>query len=223
MNRTQIRSALVEVLLVVALLNVFATYKLHQRVRSLTAHVTAHSTRADAVDVSIDGEELEGSEDAPVTIVEFTDYECSMCRRHFEHTYPQIHQKYVATGKAKLVIRNFPGKSHPNAQKAAEAAECAGEQGDYWGMHYKLFENQADLSGENYKKWARDIGLDGAGFDECLDSGAMVKEVERDIADGSSYGVRGTPVFFINGIMLTGAQSFAAFDAAIQRALDEQS
>ena len=120
----------------------------------------------------------------------------------------------------RLVVRDFPAEFHPQARKAAEAAECAGEQRDFWGMHHKLFENWKDLSVDNYKKWAREIGLDGPSFDECLDSGAMAEEVKKDVADGLSYGVMGTPVFFINGKMLSGARSFEAFDSAIQSALE---
>jgi protein-disulfide isomerase len=221
LNRTLIRSAIVEVLVVLALLNAFATYKLYRRVSALAKHVVAYSEPAPAIDVSIDGEEIKGSESAPVTIVEFTDYECSMCGMYFEQTYPQIHRKYVETGIVRVVVRNFPIKSHPQAHKAAEAAECAGDQGNYWEMHRKLFENQASLSVDNYKQWAREIGLDGTSFDECLDSGAMVEEVKKDIADGSSYGLPGTPVFFINGRMLVGAQSFEAFESVIQKELQE--
>jgi predicted DsbA family dithiol-disulfide isomerase len=88
-------------------------------------------------------------------------------------------------------------------------------------MHDKLFENQAALSVDHYKEWAGELGLDRARFDECLDSGAMAEEMRKDQADGVAYGVDGTPVFFINGRMLSGAQPFAAFDAAIQEALEQ--
>jgi protein-disulfide isomerase len=223
-NRNQIKPALVEIILVVTLLNAFAIYKLYRKVDSLAAHTAALSSQsapAPKVDVSIDDDEFVGDPNAPVTIIEFTDYQCSLCRRHFEQTYPQIHEKYIETGIARLVVRDFPIDFHRQAQKAAEAAECAGEQGNYWEMHYMLFENQANLSIDNYKEWAREIGLDGARFDQCLDSGAMAEEIKIDVADGISYGVRGTPVFFINGKMLSGAKPFAEFDAAIQKALEE--
>jgi protein-disulfide isomerase len=223
-SRNQVKQALIEIILVVTLLNAFAIYKLYKKVDSLAVHTAALSSQsapAPTVDVSIDDDESVGDENAPVTIVEFTDYECAFCFRYYEQIYPQIHQKYVETGKVRYVVRDFPIEFHPQAQKAAEAAECAGEQGNYWEMHYMLFENQANLSIDNYKEWAREIGLDGARFDQCLDSGAMAEEIKIDVADGISYGVRGTPVFFINGKMLSGAQPFAAFDAAIQRALEE--
>jgi protein-disulfide isomerase len=216
---------LIEVLLAIALLNAFATFKLYKRIDSLSAHIAALSSRsapARTVEVNIDDDEVHGSEDAQVTIVEFTDYECFFCARHFDETHPQIHQRYVETGRVKYVVKDFPGKSHRHAQKAAEAAECAGEQADFWGMHTKLFENRESLSVDNFKRWAREIGLDGVRFDECLDSGAMAEEVKKDVADGLSYGVSGTPVFFINGKMLSGARSFETFNSEIQKALEER-
>src|SRR3989344_2922596 len=116
-----------------------------------------------------------------------------------------------------IEFRDFPLSFHQNAQKAAEAAECAGEQGDaaYFRMHDKLFQNQDSLSVENYKKWAKEIGLDATKFNSCLDSGKMASEISKDMADGSKYGVQGTPAFFINGKLVSGAQPFSAFKQAI--------
>jgi len=215
---------LIEIILVVTLLNAFAIYKLYQKVDSLAVHTAALSSQSapvQTVDVSVDDDEIEGALDAPVTIVEFTDYECLFCARYSQEIYPQIHRKYIETGIVRYAVRDFPAEFHPQAQKAAEAAECAGEQGNYWGMHYKLFENQTSLSVDNYKIWARELRLDGAMFDECLDSGTMAAEVAQDVTDGKTYGVHGTPIFFINGRMLSGAKSFAVFDKAIQEALEE--
>lgn len=223
-NANKLMPALVEIVLVVTLLNAFATYKVYKKIDSLQISAAAPSTvpaPARMVDVSIDDDEVKGDKNAPVTVVEFTDYECPHCGRYFEQTYPQIIEKYVATGKVRLVVRDYPLSFHPQAQKAAEAAECAGEQGSYWAMHDKLFANQASLSVDNYKEWAGEIGLERARFDECLDSGAMAAEIKQDQADGWSYGISGTPVFFINGKMLSGAKPFAAFDAAIQEALEK--
>jgi len=224
-SRNNIRPALVKIILAVTLLNAFATYKLYKKIDSLQIPAAATSAAPEPVrmvDVSIDDDAAKGDENAPVTIVEFTDYECPFCGRYVEQTYPQILEKYVETGKVKLIVRDYPLNFHPQAQKAAEAAECAGEQDNYWGMHDKLFANQASLSVDNYRDWAGEIGLDRARFDECLDSGAMAEEVEQDHADGLAYGVSGTPVFFINGRMLSGAKPFAAFDAAIQEALQNK-
>src|SRR3989338_8862854 len=169
------------------------------------------------VDVSSDDDAVLGNKNAPITMIEFSDYECPFCGRHFTQTYPQLKQEYIDTGKVKLVFRDFPLSFHQNAQKAAEAAECAGEQGDaaYFRMHDKLFQNQDSLSVENYKKWAKEIGLDATKFNSCLDSGKMASEISKDMADGSKYGGQGTPAFFINGKLVSGAQPFSAFKQAI--------
>jgi protein-disulfide isomerase len=221
MTRDRLKQVAIEVLLAVVVLLVFVTYKFHRKVESLESRVAAQSQPPAAVYVSIDDDDVTGDFDAPVTVVEFTDYTCGLCARYYMQIYPQIHQKYIETGKVQWVVRNFPSSPSPHAQKAAEAAECAGEQGDYYGMHYMLYEHQADLGIDNYKKWARELGLDGAQFDQCLDSGAMAEEVRLDMIEGYSYGVEGTPVFFVNGEKLTGAKPFEVIDDAIQRALGE--
>ncbi len=171
------------------------------------------------VQVSIDDDAVLGKEDAPVTMVEFSDYECPFCGRHFSETYPQIKKDYIDTGKVKLVFRDFPLSFHPNAQKAAEAAECAGEQGKYYEMHDKLFSNQQALDVASLKAYAQQIGLKAADFNKCLDDGKMASEISKDASEGASYGVQGTPALFINGRLISGAQPYAAFKAAIDAEL----
>ena len=157
-------------------------------------------------DVGTDDDAVRGEEDAPVTIIEFSDFQCPFCERFYSQTLPQLEEEYISTGKVKLVYRDFPLSFHQEAQPAAEAAECAGEQGKYWEMHDKIFENQASLSNANYKKWAIDIGLNTAKFNTCLDSGAMASEVQKDFTDGQASGVQGTPAFFVNGKLVSGAR-----------------
>jgi protein-disulfide isomerase len=169
--------------------------------------------------VEIGDDAVLGDPDAPVTIIEFSDYECPFCGRHFDQTYDQIKTEYVDTGKVKIVFKDFPLSFHENAQKAAEAAECAGEQGKYYEMHDKLFENQNALDVASLKTYAKEIGLKTADFNTCLDSGAMADEVQKDFSDGQAAGVTGTPGFFINGVKLTGAQPYSAFKAAIDAEL----
>ena len=169
--------------------------------------------------VSVDDDAVLGKSDAPVTMIEFTDYQCPFCERHFTQTYPQIKKDYVDTGKVKLVVRDFPLSFHENAQKAAEAAECAGEQNKYWEMHDKLFQNQQALDVASLKTYAQQIGLNTAKFNSCLDSGQMASEIRKDMTDGQSYGVQGTPAFFINGKLVSGAQPYAAFKSAIDAEL----
>ena len=170
------------------------------------------------VQVDIEGRPYLGPEDAPVTIVEFTDYECPFCGRHFRETLPQLFQEYEGT--IKYVVLNFPiSRIHPFAQQAGEAAECAYDQGKFWEYHDTLFQNQDALDVESLKRYAGDIGLNIDVFSACLDSGATAQRVLDDVQDGLSYGVNATPYFFINGQVLVGAQPFNSFQTLIDAAL----
>jgi protein-disulfide isomerase len=162
---------------------------------------------------------FEGNANATVTIVEWSDYQCPFCEKFYSQTLGQIREQYVDTGKVKFVYRDFPLDFHENAQKAAEAAECAGEQGKYWEMHNKLFEEGVSGGVAAFKQYAEDIGLDAAKFNECLDSGAMASEIKKDLQDGQVNGISGTPGFIINGQLVTGAQPFSAFQQVIEAAL----
>lgn len=191
--------------------------------RSITGNVIGNEPAGNqppvAGQVGIGGNSIKGDENAPVTIVEFSDYECPFCARFYVQTYSQIDEQYIKTGKVKLVYRDFPLSIHPNAQKAAEAAECSGEQGKYYEMHDILFENGANGGVADYKAYASQIGLNLAEFNECLDSGAMAAEVQKDFEEGQQYGVQGTPAFFINGKLVSGAQPFNVFQQEIEAAL----
>jgi len=172
-------------------------------------------------DVSVDNDASKGSADAPVTIVEFSEYQCPFCKRFVDETYGKIFEEYG--DQIHYVFRDYPLPFHPNAQKASEAAECAGDQGKYFEYHDLLFENQEEWSEENdapvfFKKYAADLNLNTTGFDSCLDEGQFEEEVKKDFADGEAAGVQGTPSFFINGRLLVGAQPFEAF----QQIIDEE-
>ena len=183
--------------------------------------------------VSVDMKKLasddafEGKENAPITIVEFSDYQCPFCSRFYAQTLPSIIQEYINTGKAKLVYRDFPlpPNIHPEAQKAAEAAECSGKQGKYFEMHNKLFENQQILSEVNYKLWATQLGLDSDKFNNCLDSGETANEIKADLQDGTNVGIQGTPGFIIgktdgnSARIISGAYPFTAFQEVINSQL----
>jgi protein-disulfide isomerase len=161
-----------------------------------------------------------GSPDAPVVIVEFSDFQCPFCGRLYQNALPQIKEQYIKTGKVKFVYRDFPLSSiHNMAQKAAEASECADEQGQFWAYHDLLFERQQSLSVENFKTWAGELGLNTSQFDECLDSGKYVDEVQKDFRDGQIAGVTGTPGTFINGRLVPGAVPFSTFEAIIEEEL----
>ncbi len=166
-------------------------------------------------------DDVKGSANAPVTIVEFSDYECPYCRRFATETLPQIILKYVDTGKAKLIFRDFPLSFHQNAQKAAEAAECAGDQGKYYEMHDKLFGNGVAGGVGAFKQYAIELGLDTSEFSQCLDSGKAAAEISRDFNDGQNLGVTGTPAFFINDKVVVGAQPFSVFEQIIEQELNK--
>ncbi|MBX4196660.1 DsbA family protein [Candidatus Pacearchaeota archaeon] len=175
------------------------------------------------VEVTIGDSPKEGNANAKVTVVEFTDYQCPFCGRHYTDTYLQIKKNYIDTGKILYVLKDYPlSQIHPEAEKAAEAAHCVREQkGDtgYFAMHDKIFTNQAMLSVDNEKKWARELGVDGAKFDTCLDSGKYAKYISTAQSYGSSLGVQGTPSFFINGQAIEGAQPYSTFQQAIEAGL----
>lgn len=158
-----------------------------------------------------------GPANAPVTIVEFSDFECPFCVKA-EPTVKALLAKYP--DKIKLVYRDFPLPMHPHAPKAAEAAHCAEDQGKYWEMHEKLFANNEKLGVADMKATAREIaGLDAAKFDRCLDSGEKAPVVEKNRKAGEDAGVSGTPAFFINGRPLSGAQPLEAFTAIVDQEL----
>lgn len=175
------------------------------------------------------GAPMKGSANAKVTIVEFTDFQCPFCRRFYEDAYPQVIKDYVDTGKAKIYFKQFPlAQIHPQAEISAEASECAKDQGKFWEMHDKMFNeeqkiepsgNTATFSATDLKKWAVDIGLDAAKFNTCLDSGSKAATVQAQENEGIAAGVSGTPTFYINGQQLVGAQPFSAFKSAIDQAI----
>ena len=169
------------------------------------------------VDVKYDNAAVKGEENAEIVIVEFSDFQCPFCERFYTETLPQIEENYIKTGKAKLAYRHLPLVNlHPQAFKAAEASECANEQGKFWEYHDKIFENQALLSDTIFSTWAGELGLDIEKFDECLSSGKYQDKVSKDMSDADSYGASGTPTFFVNGRILVGAQPFSAFQQAIE-------
>ncbi|MBI4502762.1 MAG: DsbA family protein [Gemmatimonadetes bacterium] len=182
------------------------------------AAVAGSAEPAAIVDVAVEGRPYRGRADAPVTVVEFTDYQCPFCARHFRETYRQLLSRYADT--VRYVVRNFPiAALHPQAQKAAEAAECADEQGAFWRYHDLLFERAPALDVESLRAYAAEAGLDRGRFDACLASGRKASIVAKDLADGVAYGLTATPTFFINGRRVVGAATLAEFEAQISAAL----
>ena len=166
------------------------------------------------VAVPVDGAPFKGPTKAPVTIVEFSDFHCPFCRRVIP-TLAQLESQYGE--KIKLVFRDFPIESlHPGATKAHEAARCANEQGKFWPYHDKLFAGPSTSSPELFKGLAKDVGLDAVAFETCLGSGKYEAAIKQDIEDGTRAGVSGTPAFFINGRLISGAQPLEAFARVIE-------
>ncbi len=156
---------------------------------------------------------VRGNFNAPITLVEFSDFECPFCERIYP-TLNKILSDYK--DKVRLVYKYFPLSFHPNAQKAAEAAECASEQGKFWEYHDKLFENQSGgFSTDKFKQWAKDLNIDSAKFNSCLDSGKYAQKVQADAQEGQQKGVNGTPATFVNGQLVSGALPYETFKQII--------
>ncbi len=185
------------------------------------------------VKISIDDDPIIGNLDAPITIVEFSDFQCPFCARFHTQTLPLLLEEYIEQGKVKLVFRDFPIQSiHPNALPASVAAECANEQGKFREMHDILFEKQTQwnkLDTDNalslFSQYATDMKLDQEKFDSCLTSGKFIPEIKKDLDDGRDYGVTGTPGFFVGNdnigyVELKGAQPFESFKKIIDAQLD---
>src|SRR3990172_7861669 len=182
--------------------------------------------------VSIDDDYIRGRPEAKLTLIEFSDFQCPFCERFYRETLPQIEREYISTGMVRMVYRDFPiDNIHKDAQKAAEAAQCAGEQDKYWNMHDKLFDNQKALGVNNLKKYARELPLSTVRFDDCLNSGKYAEEIQKDLTDGQEAGVEGTPTFFlgitnkdktIQGKPIRGAMPYNNFKQAIDKLLAEK-
>jgi len=181
------------------------------------------------ISISLDDDPVKGDPNAPITIVEFSDFQCPFCARFHSTTFPQLEANYIDSGKVKFVYRDFPIQSiHPIAVPAAFAAECADEQGMFWEYHDIVFENQKKWQGlsgpimvDTFEQYALDLGLNTSDFNTCFESGKYADEVTKDLQDGVSYGVTGTPGFFVGNdelgyVKMIGAQPYAAFQQVIE-------
>ncbi len=161
---------------------------------------------------------VKGGKNAKVTLIEYSDFECPFCARHYE-TMNKIVKEYG--DKIQIVYRHFPLSFHSNAEKAAEASECAAEQGKFWEMHDKIFE--ANLAGEmsvaKWKEVAKKLGLNTSKFNDCLDSGKYASKISQQMNEGSAAGVEGTPATFVNGELVSGALPYDQFKQIIDSKL----
>ena len=180
------------------------------------------------IKISEDSDPMIGDTDAPITIIEFSDFQCPFCARFHVQTLPTIMDEYINKGTVKLVFRDFPIQSiHPNAVPASVAAECANEQGKFEEMYNTLFEKQNEWNNQEtnkvvdlFSQYASEMQLGQEEFDSCLKNGKHIEEIKKDLDDGRAYGVSGTPGFFIGNeqigfVELKGAQPFESFKKVI--------
>jgi protein-disulfide isomerase len=180
--------------------------------------------------VSIKDSESLGSADAPVTVVEFTDYQCPYCLKFVNDTFPKLKTEFVDAGKVRWVIRDMPLGFHKNARKAAQAAHCAGEQGKFWEMRSVLFANAKKLEEENLPKYAQTVGLDSAAFGSCLASDRHLARIDQSARDAGTVRITGTPTFvvgkaasdWVEGSRVVGARDYETFEAQILKALGDK-
>ncbi len=169
-----------------------------------------------------------GKSDAPLTMVEFTDYQCPFCARFEATTFPEIKKNYIDTGKLRLILRDLPlADMHPFALKAAQSVRCAGDQGKFWEMKELVFKNQNKIDVDSLAGYAKDLSLNGDTFKSCMADGKHLKEIGDETKYAQSLGITGTPTFIlgkavgdsVEGRVIVGAQPLAAFEAAINEML----
>ncbi len=173
--------------------------------------------------VSVKDRPALGAADAPVTVVEFTDFQCPFCKRFLTTTFPKLKESYIDTGKVRWVLRDMPLGFHKDARKAAQAAHCADDQGKYWEMRDTLFRNNRDLTEPKLHDYAKVTGLDMAEFEACLASDKHLDHIDLDSKDAAAVRITGTPTFVVgktaedkvSGRIVVGAQPLAVFQSAI--------
>ncbi len=166
--------------------------------------------------IDVKDAEVMGEKGAKIQLIEFSDYQCPFCKR-VRPTIWRLMDEYK--GKISYVFLDFPLSFHKEAKKAHEAAHCAGDQGKYYDYNRKIFDNQTKLGVDDLKGYAKELGLNAAEFDKCLSTDKFAKRVEQNMKTGAGAGVTGTPAFFINGILLSGAQPYDSFKEIIESEL----
>jgi protein-disulfide isomerase len=230
-KRSQVYAALLPVMLVVGLLggllSGFLLWGRNSAAYPRTAAINA--TKVPSVtptpktvryDVPVGSAPALGSADAPVTIIEFSDFECPYCQKWENEVYPKLMANYA--NKVRFVYRNFPLNGHASAVPAAEASLCANEQGQFWAYHDKLFSLQLPLETTSYTQYAADLGLDLTKFADCMNTHRYQSVIKADVEFASNLGVDQTPTFFINGLAVLGAQSYEFFQKVIDQELAGQ-
>ena len=168
-----------------------------------------------------------GKSDAPLVMVEYTDYQCPFCNRFTTATFPDLKKQYIDTGKMRFISRDYPLDFHPHSMKAAQATRCAADQDKFWQMKDALMTNYARMSPELITSLARDASLDMGAFQACVDGGNHLAEIKEGIAAAQTVGINGTPSFvlgrmngdYLEGYRIVGAQPFASFEAVAKELL----
>ena len=176
--------------------------------------------------VDLTGAPFQGDGDAPVTMVEFTDFQCPFCNRFFKTTFQELKKNYIDSGKVRYYSINLPLDMHRNALRAAEAARCAAEQGQFWPMHDRMQGNPQHLELTDLQGYAQDIGIDVANFRQCIETEKYKDDIQRQAQAANKIGAQGTPAFVIGkstpdgveGQLIVGAQPYATFEEAIKEA-----
>jgi protein-disulfide isomerase len=171
-----------------------------------------------------------GKSDAPLTMVEFTDFQCPFCARFETTTFPEIKKNYIDTGKLRLILRDLPlADMHPFAMKAAQSVHCAGDQGKFWEMKELVFKNQNKIDVDSLAGYAKELSLNGDAFKSCMAEGKHIKEIGDEAKYAQSLGITGTPTFIlgkavgdtVEGRVIVGAQPLATFETAINDMLEK--
>lgn len=173
---------------------------------------------------------MRGQATAPVTLIEYSDFTCGYCQKFFEDTWPHIQTQYVETGKVRFLYRDYPRGDRGSGLDAAKAARCAGDQGQYWEMHDRLFSEGGRLDQAVYRRHANALGLDQAAFERCVKDGRYTKKILHDRLEANSWGFHGTPGFILMrtavepteqepAVAIPGAFPFEMFAEEIDRLL----
>jgi protein-disulfide isomerase len=206
-----------------------AIHQLLERQQTAAARPQPAAPVSDKVQMSVvPGSYSMGRDDAPVTVVEFADYQCPFCRKFHSETFAELKKNYIDTGKVRYVSRDLPLDFHPNAPGAAVAARCAGEQHKFWEMRDLMVVNAADLTPPSLLKFGEQINLDMTAFGACLNDKKYTAAVQKDMADAGTLGISGTPSFVIgktakdriDGVRIVGAVPYSVFDTAIKNQLN---
>jgi protein-disulfide isomerase len=198
--------------------------QLQQKVAGLEQKLAEQQPKLTAIDLTGTDNSSIGKQDATIAILEFSDYECPYCGKHYKNVLPKLRESYIDTGKVKYVMKDFPLEFHAHAKKASLAARCAGEQKQYWPMHNAIFEANGQASEQLVNDTVKQLKLNDKKFKSCLEDPKQLTAIEKDIALGASLGVTGTPAFvvgtvkdhnLINYKRFDGVQSFETFVGVI--------